>query len=1003
MTIVCLRCRKKKAKCDKNHPCNQCIRFKCPSECTYETKPPSVGSSPDDKDSKPESVVQLNTPSDTSGKFPNEYLAASSSSPLKVPISIHLDDNEYLIGVNPTVSSSDFINLHMNLYRTAEITSETDVADKSWPLPYRGIKVAARPVGFNEVSQQENGATLFWRYSYTDERMRNALAHMLSVRDPHVVKSTAQHFGPMFISNVPRAPQEAKKLVSLYGLAAGFLFSDNCSETDHFHDSLRTIYPRRGVLMTYLEWFFAKVYPFYPIVDEAWIFEQANRLFTYSESGDKLLLVNSSSRVDFLIIGIILIMTRLAFLAELTNLRPYNESILSAPRIDGYSMNDFPITLSAVDLAYELIHQGSYKKKISFLFLQACMFKCIYRMTALENEAALYSFDSDCSVNHLVSMAVSLSLERDPDNIRRFPGEKKHRNLRRKIWYTLVQMDYHTIFIFNSARCIAPDSFCIVLPYFTEESSNIRDLELEKKTIESMREICEVLMTSDDVISFKLNLRKSYKVSAVIQSLHEVEVTAFKRLGSTGQIIQNANDNKYSRTLSVAKLRAYVLLRIFIATIYYFLYVYYQQKGDHNLEFFFLRKIILNIYSEMHWISSELIIKSSDYFESNFTLIMSPVMAIYAHIASMASLGIQVQLRCYQLTNTTPEDKLQVVQDVLERNLRNMYDKLKMCKLLGERYFFAWKCSKAHSAGCEVIHGTHFYDSYTDLWTKMSVKFSTSQLLDLAAAYPDEPMIKLHDNTLLKQYCYADCRTVEETSMRGSDLYKSIQTDHFWILFNSISEKELVFFGVSASAKNHAQDIQGVTTPGVRAPINYRHHINQRPQHRSVRRSIQLSSRPSHEMPQAGQRTNGDQSCQGPSQINSMPIQINADDQANSQNEVNSVLNPVIGLPPPMNRVEQQTPNQISNPPNQMIQLLNHVPIPDLSQSFPCNYNPEQYPDNTNAGNLESTSQEDLYLYSSDIIPDLRDLLDLDQGSGDPSLDDFFACSLYPTNAPENT
>lgn len=1000
MTIVCLRCRKKKAKCDKNHPCNQCIRFKCPSECTYEVRQPSVGSSPDEKETNTEPVVQLNTPSESSVKLTNENPRVSSTSSSNAPVSIHLDDNEYLIGVNPTVSSSDFINLHMNLLKISEFTCETDVADKSWPLPYRGIKVAARPVGFNEVSQQENGATLFWRYSYTDERMRNALAHMLSVRDPHVVKSTAEFFGPQFISNAPRDPQEAKKLVSLYGMPSGFLFSDNCNETDHFHDSLRSIYPRRGVLVTYLEWFFAKVYPFYPIVDEAWIFEQANRLFTYSQSGDELRMVNSSSRVDFLIIGIILLMTRLAYLAELTNLRPYNESILSAPRIDGYSMNDYPISLSAVDLAYELIHQGSYKRKISFLFLQACMFKCIYRMTALENEAALYSFDTDCSVSHLVSMAVSLSIERDPDNIRRFPGEKKHRNLRRKIWYTLVQMDYHTIFIFNSARCIAPDSFCIVPPYYTEEGSNIRDLELEKKTIESMCEICEVLRTADDVISFKLNLRRSYKVSDVIQSLHEVESTAFKKLGSTGQIIQNANENKYSRTLSVAKLRAYVLLRIFIATVYYFLYVYYQHKGDHNLEFFFLRKVILNIYCEMHWISCELIIKSSDYFESNFTLIMSPVMAIYAHIASMASLGIQVQLRCYQLTHSGPSDKLQVVDELLEKNLRNMYGKLKMCKLLGERYFFAWKCSKAHSAGCEVIHGTHFYDTYLDLWNKMSVNFSTTQLSDLIAAYPDEPMIKLHCDTLLRQYCYADCQTVEETSMKGSDLYRSIQTDHFWILFNSISEKELVFFGVSASAKNHAQDIQGVSTSGP-SPHSFRPHYNQRPPHRSVRRSIQLSSRPSHAMSQVNDGNNGDQAYQGPDSFNSMPIPINSNDLANAQNGVNDGMHPINALAPQMNQMGQPS-SQMNNIPNHMNQLLNQMPNQDLAQNYPLNSTSAQFPNST-GGDFESTSQGDFYVYSSDIIPDLRDLLDLNQSSGDPSLDDFFACSLYPPNALENT
>lgn len=907
-TIVCLRCRKKKARCDKNLPCNQCIKAKCASECTYGSKP-IWSTSPDNRaaNQPAHNTVQLETPIDYSSKvYPEkEVFVPRNSNPLR----IHLEDKQYLVGVNPMVRSTDMINLHMDLSRVEDYTHGSNDPKKSWSLPYRGIKVAARPIGFNEVSQQEHGASLFWSYSYNEERLRIFLAQMLRTRDPNVLKTTADYFGARFISNSPQSQQDAKAKVTLYGLALGLGYNLDCSEQDHFHILLGKIYPKKIVLVTYLEWFFAKVYPVYPIVDEAWIYEQVNRLFTYSMSGEVLLLVNSGSRVDFLILGIILLMTRLAYLSQLSNIRTQNEVTLMSTRIGNLSMADHPITLSAVDFAFELIHQGSSRRKVSFLYIQACMFKCITKMLALENEAALYAFDSDCSVSHLVLMAVSLSLERDPDNITNFPGEAKHRNLRRKIWYTLLIIDYQTVTIYHSARCIAPDSYNIVLPAFTKEGSNLSDLELEEASIAHLRDTFRAFEAAEDLIALNLNLQLNYPVVTVLEKLHDLEVTVAEKLGTTGSIIENAPSNRFTHVLGASKLRTQVVLRLFMASIYYFLHVYYLYKDDQNLEFFFFRKVLLIVYSELDWLSMELVVKSREFFNSNFALIMSPIILIYIHIYSMVSLGFFVRLRCSMIISQNSPEKLAHYQQLFNHNHSKVISKLKVTKLLGERYFFAWKCSKTHDFGCQVIYGTSLYETSVEQLEKTALKLTDLQILDLSATVSTESPLQFDDAQFLSDHCYADCDRVEERFLKGKDLYKNIQTDNFWIQLNSITEKDLVIFGLSTNLKTSKENgethvVSTNSIPGVTLNV----------------------------LPQP--------------------------DLIFANTDIKPVLTPGNGAKYPL--------------------------LPSMSNNGPA----------------MTISQQDANIYASDIIPELRDLLDFNTMTTDLSLDDFFACSLKPNNMP---
>lgn len=1018
MTIVCARCRRKKAKCDRKTPCNQCIRANCLSECTYNTRPKSTVSYPDESkarhDGLSDSPVQYNTPPEVPVNYVNEYVVRAPLLRSCGANTTMLEEMHYLIGVNPVVRSADMINLHMD---TSSVNGSVNEKEpyKSWSLPYRGIRLSARPIAFNEASQQELGTTLIWKYSYTGDRMKSFLRQTLKIRDPNVLRSTAEHYGPTYISNVAEDSNSAKLKITAYGYDMGYCYSSICGEKYHIHESLRSIFPKRVVLFTYLEWFFAKVYPLYPIVDEAWIFEQVNRLFTYSENGNVLLLVNSGPRVDYLVIGIILLMTRLAYLGELSNIRSHNDELLNSPRIGGFTMKDYPISLSAVELAFELIYQGSYKRKISFLYIQASMLKSIYRMLALENDAALYSCDTDCSVSHLALMVAFLSLERDPENISGLPGEEKHRNLRRKIWYTLVQIDYHTVFVFHNARCITPGTYNIPLPHFSAEGSNIKDLELEEKTIQAMCQTYDALRAADELISINLDLKSNYKVTTVLEALASLEMSVYEKLGTLGSIIERSREDRWSKILGTGMLRTQMLIKMFVASIHYFLHVYYLKKGDRTHSFFFLRKVLLNLYCEMSWISPELLIKSDDYFDPVFTLVMSPVILIYAHICSLASGGIHVRLQCALIaSNPSPERKL-LIEELICKHGTVMQKKLKMCKFLGERYFFAWKCSKTHSFALDVIESNSVYETYKDLVAETAADWTDLQLADLSAAMAEEPHIRLEDDSILKSYFYHDSPSIVERSMSSPDLYKSIQTDHFWILFNSITEKEIMFFGAPvASGKARANDIQ---TQNLNESTKLEEAVsgtsNTQLVHSVQDRQVKVEDGHFNyiapEQPQLQPQLQPQPQTQPQTQLQP---QLQTNPEANGY--TTSYTN---GYVPPYQApsLRQTLVSERNGSISQISDLLN-APRTDLqSFGFPSVLRDSEMnsriPDRRRIsrvfekppGPQQMPSTQDLFLYSTDIMPDLEDLLDFDFNTDNQRLDDFFACSSNATNRTKNT
>lgn len=715
-----------------------------------------------------------------------------------------LEGNNLLIGVNPLVRSTDMINLHMDL-STMPPEGVTPSSNDFSNISFRCMRNTTRTISLVEVSQQEPGAKLFWKFN---DRVKKLKLMTLQNFPDHQLRSellaaAKRRFGNKFIDLYPHAltnissNAEVKKVFSDYGVSIGLSFTDSLDfvEGDSYAGALKSLLPLRDALLGYISRFFREVYPMYPVVDEDWLTDNIDRLLVYSSTGSELLEVQISSKDDLTIFALLLFILRLAYLSYFTNSLVRNEVIVNEPRAWGLLLAESQITVSAVDLAMKLLHAGRFRKKALFLGLQAHLLCAVTRMYALENEMSLNIIDTECNVGQLLQMAISLTMDRDPDLVHdNLPTDEKSKNLRRKVWFVLVHLDLMMSYTFFSPRCIMTSQYNTRLPTYTVGGCNIGDHKIEEETIRLITDIHGILTCGSDLLDICLDMKNSYRVVDVICKLNDFENLVSDRLGSTQKYFRDDTARVYSSfTLTLLQLQTQVTLKLFMANIYYFLHLYYNYKKDQELDFFFFRKLILILFTEMNIFCSELMFTPHLMAEPSFNLFMSPVILVYLHVVAMVGLGFAIRLYCTGfLLERSGENNvsLKVIQNLTSRNEAFILRKLKLGKLLSERYFYGWKCTKANGFGYKMIYEKRLYSADLEALTNAKICWSERQQLELSNLIPEDVPIQMSDVGDVRLHCYYSNRSLNDADLRGPDLCKTIQTDNFWIVFNSISDRD---------------------------------------------------------------------------------------------------------------------------------------------------------------------------------------------------------------------
>lgn len=760
----------------------------------------SSESSPQEIDRNLQQTIEKQLSSHSSRILFDTMSTPSSTSTAPLP-RVLVEGNDFLIGINPVVRSADVVNFHMDFNSIKEL--ENDHTGKFAFKCFRGIKSASRPLPFMVLSQQEPGAKLFWRFGEPVKSINLKLVTLQSfskdflIRTVQTVKET---YGSRYIPNTHEVGlglpgKEIRRIISTYGLPLGLTFSETFDELDPMVDSLKKMLPGREILLGHVNRFFAKFYPIFPILDEASLYALIDRIIKYSVSGQFVEAIYISSRDDLAVLSSILLILRLSYLSLFSNIVGINEMKFRSQTIaqpaDPLILT--PISLSIVDLASTLLKEGRNRRKELFVVLQASILMCIYRMVSLDSEMASYNIETDCNCGLMVPMAIALCLDRDPDNYWDSSLDERARNLRRKVWHFLVQLDYTMALLFFCPRSIGPNLYDTKLPKYTKQNSNISNEKLEEEVVNQITFSFTLKSAGSDLLDICLDLKNSYRALEIISKLTDFEIYVQEHLGSIADYFKPPKEG-VSPAITLGKLQILISLKLFMATLYYFFHLYYKYKGNSDLDFFFFRKLILIISAEMNYFSSELMFDYERYFDTSFTVLLTPVILIYLHIVAMVGLGLAIRLNCtaivLEISGNTPSDVLSSLTNLLARNETFVLRKLKLVKLLSERYFFAWKCSKSNSYGCNMIHQKELYNTNIEALKRAAVSWTESQQQELMNIIPDDVPPELFNAGDVREFCYFSNRSIDDSDLRGIDLVKTVQTDNLWIHFNTLIDRD---------------------------------------------------------------------------------------------------------------------------------------------------------------------------------------------------------------------
>lgn len=755
LTIVCLRCRVKKSKCDRKLPCSQCVKAKCPDLCVYG----------EDKHVAEDQLLHHSIEQHLSALRGAHFVPLQTA--LLLPDFV-LEEHS-LVGVNPVVPSLDKMNFHMDL--TGGLAK------------YRGVKYALRPFPFVKLLQQDVGGRLFWKYEDFAHKLKLKVRQAVpEAVGAEAVAGAQRLFGDKFIpdlDNVCVAKGECRAVLDRYcaplGLACGPELGSNLEAT------AALLFPPRDAVLGLCRRFFAKLYPLFPIVDETWVYAQLDRLVRYTPAGPEAVV---QLRDDRCVLALLLVVLRMAHQLLF--------AAVPAPAEPDAWLQKHPVPMAAAECAAALV-QSAQRHRPSFAVLQALLLVFVCMLLAPDAALVWVGPDSVFSMGALVLVATLLLLDRDPDVCWDNSLDEKARNLRRKVWFVLVRLDAQLCALFLCPRLVHPHLYDTAVPSYTAYNLNIVNEQLERAVVAALAHAHAAYAGAGALVDVCLDLAHTTPVARVVALVTELEVAVQRDLGCPADYCQPLPEPAPLRLL---RLHTLATLRVFAATVYYFLHLYYRHKGL-ELEYFFFRKVMTVVYREMHCFSVELLFCAPALYDRLFFLVMTPMLLVHAHLVAILGLGLAIRLNCSQMLESrsapaapTHSPRSALLRHLAAKNEAYVLRKLKLVKVLSERSFYAWKCTKTNGYGYAMLFNTQLYSANLAALQRAAVLWLERQQYELTRLIPEDVPVRGADPETVRRHCYSSAKSIDDAELRGTDLYKTVQTDNMWLLFNVMVDRD---------------------------------------------------------------------------------------------------------------------------------------------------------------------------------------------------------------------
>ncbi|EMG46044.1 Heme-responsive zinc finger transcription factor, putative [Candida maltosa Xu316] len=702
--------------------------------------------------SRNQSIPSTLSYSSISNPSENGYFKTPESSiSEKAPVS------ESTIGINPYLNDAETMNFYEGY---------TPICVKD----YRRINHG--PFAWSSYMRKDKPLSLLWEHICVMKEEKNEAGssqtfifskknHEITQENTNLVTSESneseakfkkkelESFGYSDIVPYDALKKNLKKEINKVSLPVGLtIYEEHVNMELQLVDRIHLLLPKKKVIWKLLDRFFTLLYPFMPLVDEIDFRASITKMIGPKSYEDtKVEGVKVENRLDLAILGTFLLILRLSYLSLFCNKESVNEmrATTTDPSEEAQTIKYLiqnPVGISLVDAATACLNQFDLFRKTSMPVLQCAFFLHYYHVFAPEDGDDGDGGDSFTLHAMLVQMSYSLGLNRDPDNFPDILNDKRQNHLGRKFWYLLMLADTHNAYAFGTPKSICDSYHDTKLPFIEDGGENLIDKDFDRFITGLFFPGYNALYSRmSKMLTLILDVSGRVKMSELTKQLSEFELGMKEKYGSLDDLltITTENTHVFARNMPV---KLYISLSSFLVSVYFHIYLHYEKK-DVNLSFFYLKKIIQIAAMDVMPHYFELLGNS----EVLCDMFINPKLIQIIHKLNQLNLAmiIRVNFSIYYL-KSQENHALNCSNDEKYYSYYKELCKFSSCltrcaevgvsavSKLSNRYYYAWKVTKANNYLLKVITTMDFYDSHVkDSGKLMMPNYTIEQIQELGS------------------------------------------------------------------------------------------------------------------------------------------------------------------------------------------------------------------------------------------------------------------------------
>ncbi|CAN3372327.1 hypothetical protein DIURU_004548 [Diutina rugosa] len=724
-----------------------------------------------------------------------------------------VDENtDILVGNNPVDDPDGEISFFFRGNTNLFIDEEEKKSVHEYPGPGPTF-VPNRSFPFMVLTKRDPGMAVIRNYDSKKEKQFNYKDMFFYRFDKHtnpvlsrLDNRTKELFGDMYVKQVEdgHSISEVKDSLSRWGKPIGVTFLPSEDTAPSYlmlslEEKLRRVLKSMAPLEVYFDVFFSTLYGYFPIVDENQIRKDCRRIFGEDSSAADLT-IKITKEQDLASVALMMYIASLSY-SSLLSLGAGANQPSEYPSGPKRQVIRSPVPIEAIIVTEECLNHYNFMRKQPIVVVQACLFAHLFEQYSSIMGDSLSNGSRQSILGVIVQMAMALGLNRDPDYINIHMSEPQ-KHLRRKLWFILVRLDIYENMTKGVSMCIAENSWDVKTPQYNTQNSNLdpKREQMEKQiscmfirfrpAIIDLAEICYVVS----------DVKNPIKLSRLVDIIGETEVSMVRLFGRFSVLAKDSflipaesdgtDPELTSAVVMIKGYEYYLQAKLYLVVIFFRLYIYYYNKGNVDLEFFYLRKMLTVMCVELgEFVTDAINIALTPGGKAGiFPIIIIPWLNRYLQILGSLMSSLFCRLA---VTVDCSDPSIKTSKKLVRAILADCYHKAQRCS---NQVFVSWRHKKAALYMYHLLREPQLYQANPELSEQARVKYTDKQhqeLCEIMESYTRVNHVFQHAQTQTDMLSFINSLMDDQAAQNGAppsplnlqDEYvvaNELQVENFW-------------------------------------------------------------------------------------------------------------------------------------------------------------------------------------------------------------------------------